>query len=581
VSLTGHTGTQEKSSTQNMCIEYLLNIFVILQRKGVQIHILIFNHQVVMFYMGENGQLQNIIMLTMQYKPIKISILIILCLHLAIMMQAQSFVYRLNNPQTRVFTYPSIEFENYYYVPYYESTVTNSNKRNKNNIHGYFNFNKQIKSTDGLKVLKINKQATHHEVFIVDTFDIENDIMLFELKSRNNYIEMFGTCKNKYTDDLSVFSILLDADFNMISRKSTLLPDNRADHLMKALANNPEVTYMVMMGKASNGRPYVSLAELDSNFILQQFLFFDTLQFFFPINIKIVEFDTCFILAEYYQSLMYRISKNDFTLMDTIDKTIGHYPTSYSFFQYSDSTFLNPQEYSPIQISWPFDSTWGVIMIERNIDLNTIDSLVFFSSDTSQMAGITSIDMKTPDSLFFAGAYNSTLEYIYANFDNWLMVYNINWGTKEINWVKYYGGDAFYYCFHLLATSDGGCLVSAGFHDWRVSSEWDFDLFLLKLDANGHVLSDKSYLPNKETLSFTLYPNPSTDYMRLHFEKGLKLEQLRYSIYDVAGKKHISMSVNFSSNELLINTSGLSAGIYFLVVENSDNLNLRIPFVKQ
>jgi len=42
-----------------MCIEYLLNIFVILQRKGVQIHILIFHQQVVMFYMvGENMEVE-------------------------------------------------------------------------------------------------------------------------------------------------------------------------------------------------------------------------------------------------------------------------------------------------------------------------------------------------------------------------------------------------------------------------------------------------------------------------------------------------------------------------------------------
>jgi len=502
-------------------------------------------------------------------------------LHLAYKMQAQSFVFRLSNPQTTVFTYPSIEYEDYYYVPYYELTVLNSSKRNEGNMHGYFNTHKKNKSTDGLKVLKINKLGTQSEVFIVDTFDAENDIMLFELQARDNYIEMYGTCKNKYNGELSVFSLLLDVNFNMLSRKSTLLPDNRADKLMKALADKPEKTYMVMMGVSLTGNPYVSLAELDSNFALQQFHFFDTLQFFTPITIKIVEFDTCFILADFYQSLMYRISKNDFSLMDTIDMTVGHHPLSDLFFKYSDSTFINPQVYKPIQISLPLDTTWGVILIERNIDIITVDSLIFFSYDTSQLASITSLDMKVPDSLFFAGTYNTSGEYIYGDFNSWLMVYNLNWSTKDINWVKFYGGDVFYYGKHVLATSDGGCLVTAGIYDWQTATTQQFDLFLLKLDANGYVLSDKPYLPEKAKVSFTLYPNPSTDYMQLHFENVYNKQHIRYSIYDVTGKAHISQNINFQGNDLLINTAGLLPGIYFLAVENALDFDLKIPFIKK
>lgn len=515
----------------------------------------------------------------MQSKLIKTSLILVLCLHHVIMVQAQSFVFRLNNPQTRVFTYPSIEYEDCYYVPYYESTVSRSDKHDDPYFFQPLIAPNLNKTTDGFRVLKINKTGTQHEVFFVDTFDLKNNITQFELKPRDNYIEMYGTCKNFFTGELSVFSMLLDANFNMMSRKSTMLPDNRADHLMTALADNPNKTYMVMMGKSQYEKPYVSLAEVDSNFLLTQFYFFDSLQFFTPINIKIVEFDTCFILAEHYQSFMYRISKNNFAIFDTVDMTIGHLPGSYSFFKYSDSTFLNPQLFQPMQIYWPPDSTSGVIIIERNVDLITVDSLIIYSYDTSQMAGITSLDMLTPDSLFFAGAYNSSIEYIMENFDNWLMVYNLNWSTKEINWIKYYGGDAFYYCFHLLATSDGGCLVSAGLHDWRVSSAWDYDLFLLKLDANGYVLSDKSDLPHAEGVSFTLYPNPATGCMRLQFDKINYSGDFRYSVYDLQGRLRITSSVPLQNGSCNINISILNAGTYFLVSEDSP-YNIKIPFVK-
>ena len=60
------------------------------------------------------------------------------------------------------------------------------------------------------------------------------------------------------------------------------------------------------------------------------------------------------------------------------------------------------------------------------------------------------------------------------------------------------------------------------------------------------------------------------------------LDKVLYSIYDLQGKRYVASATTLHNNsELLINTSGLSVGMYFLVVEGAHETLLRIPFVKK
>jgi len=495
---------------------------------------------------------------------------------------SQTFDFRLFNSETRVYSLAQIEFGDYFYIPYYQTLASKSNQIMNFNNSTFDFLSKSNKTVHDYKILKINKLGNSYQIFDMNTFDADNFILRFELKTRDNYIQMYGTCQNYFTNEVSVFSIKLDQNLNVLSSKSTVLPDNRAEYLVTTFDDDPNKKYMLIYSQNPVDLiVYLSLAELDSNFSIQRFHFFDTNQFNISGNPKIVEYDTCFIISENYQTLFYRVSKNDFSKIDTINMSVGHHPISYQFFKLTDSTFLNPMVYRP----WPWisqDTTMGVVLTKRNLNLAIVDSLIIFNSDTSQVSGITSLDMRTPDSLFYAGVFNSTNEYIISNHDNFLVVYNINWNTKNINWVKYYGGNGFYYCFHTLATSDGGCLISAGFHDWRASNSYDYDLFLLKLDANGQLISNIDNFKPKETISFTLFPNPTTDVIKLRFDDNQFNElTLKFSVYDLTGKKHLTSNQLVLNNELQINTSGLSFGMYFLVLEGNDNLNLKIPFIKQ
>lgn len=68
----------------------------------------------------------------------------------------------------------------------------------------------------------------------------------------------------------------------------------------------------------------------------------------------------------------------------------------------------------------------------------------------------------------------------------------------------------------------------------------------------------------KQTLSFSMYPNPAKNIVSI---EGLKAKTASVGVYDITGKQLKSLSIQHSGN---INISDLSAGIYFVKITSAD-----------
>lgn len=164
------------------------------------------------------------------------------------------------------------------------------------------------------------------------------------------------------------------------------------------------------------------------------------------------------------------------------------------------------------------------------------------------------IDCHSVDTIFLAGTLNNP-DFEFEQTDSWLGIYNID-RHCELNWSFYFGKSGLNTLSDVLATSDGGCLITGTYWDWRNNPNQERDAVIVKVNAEGLLVNadngDVSMLNQ-----FLVYPNPGSD--KLYLECGLSNGIVE--IFDSYGRNVITK--NFSSGYLALNTSGLAEGLYY------------------
>lgn len=114
---------------------------------------------------------------------------------------------------------------------------------------------------------------------------------------------------------------------------------------------------------------------------------------------------------------------------------------------------------------------------------------------------------------------------------------------------------------------------------------------LNKIDEVVMERSDSSIIDNYNTISdlqqgatnleVIVYPNPTTDFIRLKFNDPIS-EELSLLIYDSTGGLKIRQSIQAGQSDIsLLAISDLSAGVYYIKLFDSEKERETIPFVKQ
>ena len=182
------------------------------------------------------------------------------------------------------------------------------------------------------------------------------------------------------------------------------------------------------------------------------------------------------------------------------------------------------------------------------------------SGDTiDHPAKFRSIDVKYQDKIYAAGHTDVVINLDpYLEFETRFFIAQLD-NEMNINWEQYYGGDAYYIMHGVLATEDGGCLVYGRRHDF-INNPGVIELYVMKVDENGDVISSNSIPLGRE--EFTIFPNPFHNELYLKSESIVELSKVK--IYDIAGRIMLT-ATNFSSR---LDTSTLPVGAFVLVVED-------------
>jgi hypothetical protein len=133
---------------------------------------------------------------------------------------------------------------------------------------------------------------------------------------------------------------------------------------------------------------------------------------------------------------------------------------------------------------------------------------IFGKKDTMDFPAITTTaSAQNANNIYFGGTSN-------LNFFNkpdafsWFLLANFD-STIKPRWQKYYGGDANYIMFGVVATSDGGCLM----YGTKYYNNTESTTYLLKVNSLGQLLAaDGTPLPEE---NIKVFPNPARDILNI------------------------------------------------------------------
>lgn len=182
--------------------------------------------------------------------------------------------------------------------------------------------------------------------------------------------------------------------------------------------------------------------------------------------------------------------------------------------------------------------------IKQRIFVGTPDTVNY-------MAISQGLDFITPDSLFIL-ADNHIISFWPAEYTHLLLYLYSN--TMHPYYTRYIGGDAYYRPSIILATSDGGCLITSQRYDYQVN-QYEDDVTVLKLGRDG-LLTGLDGQGRQVLFKSVLYPNPVRDRLTIEtLDPGGEI-----SIFTTGGQLVAKQSLQGRHTSL--NVSKLPSGSY-------------------
>lgn len=143
----------------------------------------------------------------------------------------------------------------------------------------------------------------------------------------------------------------------------------------------------------------------------------------------------------------------------------------------------------------------------------------------------------------------------FAMVDSWYYLTRLD-TTLNIQWEKFYGGDANYTLYGITATSDEGCLMFGTFYN-NDPDVLKRDLYVVKVNKDGVLVSTDGN-PSQIVKEAILFPNPGSEYCIALLGGQYQAATLR--LYDMYGR--IVLCREILNRQTQIELPGLAKGIY-------------------
>jgi len=240
-------------------------------------------------------------------------------------------------------------------------------------------------------------------------------------------------------------------------------------------------------------------------------------------------------------------------IKSTMFPTYHHCPTSKIL---PDGNLVSGGLYEAILLN-PYQLIDQICVLKHDTSLTLTDSSYFTNPDheiRKREGYYNSIDYYYPNSIFVAGTYNDQFP-PWPQQPSWIAMAKYD-SSLNLLTEKYIGGDAFYMLWDIIATHDGGVLLSTSRYDYQTQYQ-EHDLYLIKLDSLD-LLVDNTEHQNNLVKSTMVYPNPASDqvYVRTAVKDAI------FWLYNINSKKVKEVPLSNRSLITLINVTALPKGNY-------------------
>jgi hypothetical protein len=191
-----------------------------------------------------------------------------------------------------------------------------------------------------------------------------------------------------------------------------------------------------------------------------------------------------------------------------------------------------------------------------NLDNEIINSKCTGNIDTADYAGFNqSMAIHSPDTIFIGETHNIDRSHPnYSNFHSWYSLSSLD-SLLNIRWIKYYGDSGYNVMGTVMATSDGGAILSGSRYDDDYPDN-KLDPYFVKVDSQGLITGTNDY--KIKVRNAIVYPNPGKDFLIV--EAGVQVQNAEFFLVDINGKTVIHQLLSQQVNRF--ETSHLAQGLY-------------------
>jgi hypothetical protein len=259
-----------------------------------------------------------------------------------------------------------------------------------------------------------------------------------------------------------------------------------------------------------------------------------------------------------YDELVEFDSAFNFISVDTIAWKIKSQHTALYL---DDSTYILTGHKS---VSSPERTDIGIVKLNKYDEL-LVAQHFGKGGDTISYAGVNNnVDFVTKDNIYYGGTSNFIVyQWPWQTDNSWLILVNLD-SNLNLNWQRFYGGDAFYHLWGLLATQDGGCMMYAVRYDENTQFE-EYDVYILKVDSNGLLTStgEGPHIPINELI---IYPNPARDQITVRYPGIFDHREREIIIYNSLGNAMRRIYRHPGQVEEPVDICNLPPGLYIAVL---------------
>ncbi|MFA5478262.1 MAG: T9SS type A sorting domain-containing protein [Bacteroidales bacterium] len=225
-----------------------------------------------------------------------------------------------------------------------------------------------------------------------------------------------------------------------------------------------------------------------------------------------------------------------------------------------DAKYFNTQTYllSGKKIVWnssPQDDNMAIMKMDLSDAVQ--DFNIYGAIDTIDNPGsYSSLDFLDTNNIYFGGTNNFDIATLWSGAISWFVLNKLN-STLELQWQKFYGGDAYYNSWNLLATQDGGCLMAGTRYDYYTQN-YERDVFLVKVNEDGLIVGTGDELPNISVQDAIVYPNPGNESFTI--QSGPQINGALFELFDMNGA--LMLSATLDERMKTISTALLPRGTF-------------------